>query len=360
MLLVPLSFLVSLLLFVFLVRLLRQGREALGRNRLFVVLIGLYVVQTALVGIRWGYGVTAVLPALPLLASLIPPLSFVAFRELAAEEGAISARDWPHLLPTLCCVVAMLVGFRDPVDLVLIAEFAGYGLALLWLARLGPDGLVASRLDGTLRSYRSLQLTALALIGSAATDMAISLDLLLAGGRHAPAVVSAATTFILLMLGVAAMTAGAEEADDAPEAEPELQAVPLATSADAEVAAALDRLMEGQRLFADAGLNLGRLARRLGLPARAVSNAVNRVHGMSVSQYVNNFRVAEACRLLGATDMPVTRIVFEAGFMTKSNFNREFLRVTGMNPTAWRAAAPREVCSISPLEGEMSRSDRGG
>lgn len=354
MLLVPLSFLVSLLLFVFLVRLLRQGREALGRNRLFVVLIGLYVVQTALVGIRWGYGVIAVLPALPLLASLIPPLSFLAFRELAAEEGAISARDWPHLIPTLC-VAAMLAGFRDPVDLVLIAEFAGYGLALLWLARLGPDGLVASRLDGTLRSYRSLQLTALALIGSAATDTAVSLDLLLAGGRHAPAVVSAATTFILLMLGVAAMTAGAEEADDAPEAEPELQAVPLATSADAEVAAALDRLMEGQRLFADAGLNLGRLARRLGLPARAVSNAVNRVHGMSVSQYVNNFRVAEACRLLGATDMPVTRIVFEAGFMTKSNFNREFLRVTGMNPTAWRAAAPSSADAVPHPPAEEER-----
>ncbi len=356
MLLVPLSFLVSLLLFVFLVRLLRQGREALGRNRLFVVLIGLYVVQTALVGIRWGYGVTAVLPALPLLASFIPPLSFLAFRELAAEEGALSIRDWPHLLPPLG-VAAMLAGFRDPVDLVLIAEFAGYGLALFWLARLGPDGLVASRLDGTLRSYRSLQLTALALIGSAATDMAISLDLLLAGGRHAPAVVSAATTFILLMLGVAAMTAGAEEADDAPEAEPELQAVPLATSADAEVAAALDRLMEGQRLFADAGLNLGRLARRLGLPARAISNAVNRVHGMSVSQYVNNFRVAEACRLLGATDMPVTRIVFEAGFMTKSNFNREFLRVTGMNPTAWRAAPPPPSVDSAYSEALRTRRD---
>jgi len=349
MLLVPLPFLVSLLLLVFLARLLLEGREAFGRNRLFVVLIGLYVVQTTLVGIRWGYGVTTVLPALPLLASFIPPLSFLAFRELAAEEGALSARDWPHLLPPLC-VAAMLAGFRDPVDFVLIAEFAGYGLALLWLARLGPDGLVASRLDGTLRSYRSLQLTALALIGSAATDTAVSLDLLLAGGRHAPAVVSAATTFILLLLGIAAVTAGAEEADGAPETEPEAQAAPpLATSADAEVAAALDRLMQGQRLFADAGLNLGRLARRLGLPARAVSNAVNRVHGMSVSQYVNNFRVAEACRLLATTDMPVTRVVFEAGFMTKSNFNREFLRVTGMNPTAWRSAAPSSADSAPHL-----------
>jgi AraC-like DNA-binding protein len=84
--------------------------------------------------------------------------------------------------------------------------------------------------------------------------------------------------------------------------------------------------------------SISALAWRLGLPARAVSQAVNRVYGMSVSQYVNNFRVAEACRLLTQTDMPVTRIVFEAGFMTKSNFNREFLRVTGASPTAFRAA----------------------
>lgn len=35
--------------------------------------------------------------------------------------------------------------------------------------------------------------------------------------------------------------------------------------------------------------------------------------------------------------------MFEVGFLTKSNFNREFLRVTGKSPSAWRAerkAAP--------------------
>lgn len=101
----------------------------------------------------------------------------------------------------------------------------------------------------------------------------------------------------------------------------------------------LDRLMSEKRLWSDPDLNLARLARRLGSPARAVSEAVNRVHGISVSHYVNNHRIEEACRLLTDTDMPVTRILFEAGFVTKSNFNREFLRVTGQNPSDWRRRA---------------------
>lgn len=351
MIFIPLSFAVSLFLVAFLLRLVLQGRESLARNHLFVLLIALYAAQTTLVGLRWGYGLTAVLPLLSLLATAIPPLTYLAFRDLAREEGAgLSLNDWPHLLPTATLVLMHFV-WRDPIDLLIIAEFLAYGLRLLWLARLGPDGLVAARLDGTLRSHRSLLLAALTLIASAFTDIAISLDLLWGEGRHSALMVSAATTVILLLLGIAAVVAGAEEgdgeadgdADDeqrssgAPSAAPPLVPQPLSGEHEA-VAASLDRLMAERRLYGDAGLNLGKLARRLGLPARTVSQAVNRVHGTSVSQYVNNFRVSEACRLLSTTDMPVTRIVFEAGFMTKSNFNREFLRVTGSSPTAFRTA----------------------
>lgn len=373
MIFIPLSFAVSLFLVAFLLRLLLQGRESVMRNHLFVLLIGLYAVQTMLVGLRWGYGVTAVLPLLSLLATAIPPLTYLAFRDLAREEGAgLSLGDWPHLLPTAALLVLHLV-WRDPIDLLIIAEFLAYGLRLLWLARLGPDGLVAARLDGTLRSHRSLLLAALALVASALIDVAISLDLLWGEGRHSALMVSAATTLILLLLGIAAVVAGTEEgaeegaeeadregegsgdggaeavlrASSAPSAAPPLVPQPLSGEHEA-VAASLDRLMAERRLYGDAGLNLSKLARRLGLPARTVSQAVNRVHAMSVSQYVNNFRVAEACRLLSTTDMPVTRIVFEAGFMTKSNFNREFLRVKGSSPSAFRAAQRAAALTAGP------------
>ncbi|MBP1853311.1 helix-turn-helix domain-containing protein [Rhizobium halophytocola] len=115
--------------------------------------------------------------------------------------------------------------------------------------------------------------------------------------------------------------------------------------------------MARARLYADTDLNLARLARRLGRPARSLSNAVNRVHGLSVSQYVNDFRVAEACRLLRDTEAPVTRILYEAGFLTKSNFNREFLRVTGMTPTAWRTAQDRGEAGAGMPHAVRSGSD---
>lgn len=352
MLLVPLSFLVALFLCVFLVRLLREGRDSWRHNGLFLALLALYVVQSLLVGLRWGYGTMAVLPALPVMASAVPALSFLAFRDLTRDKPGLVAGDWPHLLPTTVTVSLLLIG-RMPVDLVIIANFLGYGLALFWLGRHGPDGLVAARLDGSLRSFRALQLTGIALLASACTDIVISLDMLWSGGRYSPMLVSAATTLILLLLGIGAVTAGQEEMsaedtegnrDPRREATDETMAssVPVlsATEDHRRLAADLDRLMTEKRLWSDTELNLARLARRLGAPARAVSEAVNRVHGVSVSHYVNNHRIGEACRLLRDTDLPITRILFEAGFMTKSNFNREFLRVTGENPSEWRRRLP--------------------
>lgn len=64
---------------------------------------------------------------------------------------------------------------------------------------------------------------------------------------------------------------------------------------------------------------------------------------MSVSQYVNGYRVRTACGLLVVSDGPVSTVMFEAGFMTKSNFNREFLRVAGTSPSAWRKSHRREA-----------------
>lgn len=53
---------------------------------------------------------------------------------------------------------------------------------------------------------------------------------------------------------------------------------------------------------------------------------------------MNEYRIAEAQQLLKDSAMPVTSVMFESGFQIKSNFNREFLRVTGMSPSEYRRA----------------------
>jgi AraC-like DNA-binding protein len=42
----------------------------------------------------------------------------------------------------------------------------------------------------------------------------------------------------------------------------------------------------------------------------------------------------------------VTVIMLESGFGTKSNFNREFLRVTGMTSSAYRRAAGKAPAAL--------------
>ena len=88
----------------------------------------------------------------------------------------------------------------------------------------------------------------------------------------------------------------------------------------------VDALVRAERLFADPDINLTRIARRLTMPARDVSKAINQATVQNVSQYVNGLRIEEACRVLAETETSITEVVFQSGFNTKINFNREFLR----------------------------------
>jgi AraC-like DNA-binding protein len=88
------------------------------------------------------------------------------------------------------------------------------------------------------------------------------------------------------------------------------------------------------RPYLDPGLTLVRLARRLHLPEKRLSAAVNRATGGNVSRHINGWRVRHACDLLDQ-GRSVTEAMLSSGFNTKSNFNREFSRVTAMTPSAW-------------------------
>lgn len=275
-----------------------------------------------------------------MLAVIVATLSWLSFDDLR-DERPLSERPWLllHVVPTLI-IIGLVAFWPAPISLFIILVFTGYGMALNRLAWGGPDALGSSRLDGVINSYRALQITAFAISASAVVDVIISLDFAETGGIYSGLIVAAGNVLALLILGGAAAVAGSSRpsADEIGGRAVEETVVMVSPSEeDAEIAAALDHLMQSRALYRDVDLNLNRLARKMGLSARQVSVAVNRVKAMSVSQYVNDFRVKAACRLLTDTDEAITRIMFDAGFQTKSNFNREFLRVTGMSPKAWRA-----------------------
>jgi AraC-like DNA-binding protein len=337
MLFVPLPFVVALLLLLLLARMVRDGGTAPGA-RPFFLLIGGYALLSVISGLRWGYGMAAIQPLMSALATALPPMAWIAFSGLASERRR-PARSAAHFIPALA--VAALTPFAPwLVDGLLTAVFAAYGAALLWLAARGPDALTGVTLDKSALVHRALIAAGAMLILSGVMDVVIALDFALAGGVHAAKFVSAANLFNLLVLGAAAAVAGPSQPADASDepAEPELAGP---NDEDRETAARIEALVVEKQLFRDPDLTLNRLARKALIPARRISNAINRARGETVSQFVNRHRVAEACRLLAETDKSVTAVMFESGFQTKSNFNREFLRQKGSSPAEWRANRAR-------------------
>ncbi|MFZ5628656.1 MAG: helix-turn-helix domain-containing protein [Spirochaetota bacterium] len=101
--------------------------------------------------------------------------------------------------------------------------------------------------------------------------------------------------------------------------------------------AKLDLLMREEQVFLDDRLSVRSLAAMLQITTHQLSEYINVHHGKNFSGLLNDYRVAEARRLLEQNqEMSVIEVAFASGFGTKSNFNSVFARVTGMSPVQFR------------------------
>lgn len=335
---IPLPFVISLLLCLVLVPMVRQGARRYG---LFSLLVAIFAVQAALSGLTWNVGWSPARLLQPIGAAALPALSFAAFNQLRLDRLPSPRDVLPHLAPA--GLVAVLVAFwRAPIDIVLFAVYLGYGLALLRIARQGPEALSAVRINSEWTAHRALVSVAIMLVATAFIDAIISLNFSLGEREQARTVLAAASVLWLAVAGYAATVAGSAFPDDEADgpADDPVSSSALSASASIEddeaIADRVDALMRERQLYRDPDLTLERLARRAGIPARQISAALNRVHGRNISRIVNEYRVDDARRRLATTRDPVTAIMLESGFGTKSNFNREFLRVTGTTPSGYR------------------------
>ncbi|MGM9743063.1 MAG: AraC family transcriptional regulator [Candidatus Cryptobacteroides sp.] len=58
--------------------------------------------------------------------------------------------------------------------------------------------------------------------------------------------------------------------------------------------------------------------------------------GKAPKAFINEMRIANACMMLHNESTSITKICFNAGFNTLSSFNRQFKKVTGVTPQAFR------------------------
>ncbi|MGY3211393.1 helix-turn-helix domain-containing protein [Mucilaginibacter sp. HD30] len=97
----------------------------------------------------------------------------------------------------------------------------------------------------------------------------------------------------------------------------------------------VDGLMKEQKIYLEPELTLTDLAKKIGTNPSLLSKVINGVYNKNFNDYVNEFRVQEAIALLqtpGYQNFSLLAVAYDAGFNSKSTFNRAFKKVTGKSP----------------------------
>jgi AraC-like DNA-binding protein len=324
-----------------------QQLKETSTGRMFAIFLYLNALSMVCIGFRWSHELLWLLPIAALLALISTALLYLIFLSLGRRGPVIHlSRDWLHLIPP---IVLAILGLTTPqwVEFLLVATKLMYAGLLIQLARQAPSSLQFVRLNWFNNSQKALWGTAVLLVFSVGVDVAIFVDFALFDGRHAARLVGVANLVIVSLLGWASVLAGRGNGADAhasgmklsdienPEIDPSTGTQDTFEH-DAQLQHTLNQLLIEHRLYADTDLNLQKLARKAGVPVRIVSRAINTHAQKNVSQWINSARVDAVCELLTDKKISVTQAMNDAGFLTKSNFYREFRRLKGCSPTQWR------------------------
>ncbi len=88
--------------------------------------------------------------------------------------------------------------------------------------------------------------------------------------------------------------------------------------------------------FRDSNISLCKLASEYKQTESFLSVYFKDQTGKTFSEYLENLRLYEACRLLKESTMPVQDIAIEIGYNSDKSFRRAFKRVYGIQPTYYR------------------------
>jgi len=97
--------------------------------------------------------------------------------------------------------------------------------------------------------------------------------------------------------------------------------------------------MEEDAPYKDASLSLDELARQVKISSKELSVLINHIMGLHFFDFVNEYRINHAKQILSdkdQSDLTVLEILYEVGFNSKSSFNTEFKKRTGLTPTVYR------------------------
>ena len=96
--------------------------------------------------------------------------------------------------------------------------------------------------------------------------------------------------------------------------------------------------MNQEKLYLNPSLTLAEIALKLDIHPIYVSQIINETFNQNFREFLNTYRIEESKRLLvqETQNLNILGIALDAGFNSKSAFNRAFKKHTGTTPKEFR------------------------
>ncbi len=101
----------------------------------------------------------------------------------------------------------------------------------------------------------------------------------------------------------------------------------------------LKNYMAKKKPYLDPDLNLPQLAGDLNIPSHYLSQVINQNTGHNFYDFINHYRIEEVKNRIvdpAYQKYSILGIAYDAGFNSKSAFNRVFKKITGQTPTHFK------------------------
>lgn len=115
-----------------------------------------------------------------------------------------------------------------------------------------------------------------------------------------------------------------------------------------EILSKLESTMELDQPFLDPDLSLHQLAKMINVSPRKLSEVINVCRDKNFYDFINEYRVEESKRLLSDpkyNHYTILAMGYEAGFRSKSTFNKFFKQKEGVSPSFYKKSVLKKITS---------------
>jgi len=101
----------------------------------------------------------------------------------------------------------------------------------------------------------------------------------------------------------------------------------------------LKTVMDNEKIYTDSSLTLPKLAEKLSVSLHALSREINTYYNQNFTEYINAFRIEEACKMLSSDlydKLTIEGIAYDCGFNSLSSFNAAFKKQLNLTPSQYR------------------------